>query len=186
MIHFNTTALADIPARIAALKKYGKPIVCNEDDKLGADGATAAECSAAGGASWGFMHSRLNQYFPLQFNGTKDDPAVYQTLKRLTTTGAMLPTPEQNGMAYFPPPDADGGWRSVKHADQIRRVAGMEKHKLDEACAFVKGSTKHGALLVVRQGWLVYEDYFGPPRGHAEPGLGRHELHEYRGRHPPG
>ena len=88
LIHFNTTELADIPARISALKKYGKPIVCNEDDKVGADGAMAAERTVAGGASWGFMHSRVNQYFPLQFNGTKDDTVVYQTLRRLTT-----PTP---------------------------------------------------------------------------------------------
>ena len=35
LIHFNGTPVEDIPARIAALKKYGKPIVCNEDDKIG-------------------------------------------------------------------------------------------------------------------------------------------------------
>ena len=39
LIHFNSTKLDDIPARIAALKKYGKPIVCNEDDKVGAEAA---------------------------------------------------------------------------------------------------------------------------------------------------
>ena len=171
LVHFNTTALADIPARIAALKKYGKPIVCNEDDKLGADGATAAERSVAGGASWGFMHSRVNQYFPLQFNGTKDDRVVYQALRRLTTTGAMEPAREKTEVAYFPPPDADGGWRSLKDADQIRRVAGMDKHKLDEAFAFVKGSTKHGGLLVLRRGWLVYEEYFGLGHREATPNL---------------
>ena len=35
LIHFNGTQLDDIPVRIAALKKFGKPIVCNEDDKEG-------------------------------------------------------------------------------------------------------------------------------------------------------
>ena len=39
LIHFNGTAWKKIPARIAALKKYGKPIVCNEDDKTGDAGA---------------------------------------------------------------------------------------------------------------------------------------------------
>ncbi len=55
LIHFNTTKLEDIPARIAALKKYKKPIVCNEDDKVGADGAKAARLCVDGGASWGLM-----------------------------------------------------------------------------------------------------------------------------------
>src|SRR5262249_12821629 len=39
LIHFNGTPLDDIPARIAALKRFGKPIVCNEDQKVGAAGA---------------------------------------------------------------------------------------------------------------------------------------------------
>ena len=63
------------PHRIAALKKYGKPIVCNEDDKVGAEAPQAAELSVANGASWGFMHSAVNQYFPkLSFNGTGGRP----------------------------------------------------------------------------------------------------------------
>lgn len=85
LIHFNSTGPKDIPARIAALKKYGKPIVCNEDDKVGAAGARAAEISVASGASWGFMSIEVNQYYPFKFNGHKDDPPVYATLKRLTT-----------------------------------------------------------------------------------------------------
>ena len=36
LIHFNGTTLEDSPARIAALKRFGKPIVCNEDPKTGA------------------------------------------------------------------------------------------------------------------------------------------------------
>jgi CubicO group peptidase (beta-lactamase class C family) len=171
LIHFNTTGLADIPARVAALKKYGKPIVCNEDDKVGADGAMAAERTVAGGASWGFMHSRVNQSVPLQFNGAKDDPVVYQTLTRLTTVGGLALTQEKNQLAYFPPADADGGWRSLRDADQIRRVAGIERRKLDEAFAVVKGSTKHGGLLVLRRGWLVYEEYFGLGHREATPNL---------------
>jgi hypothetical protein len=85
LIHYNSTQLDDIPARIAALKKYNKPIVCNEDDKIGEAAAKAAELSVANGASWGFMHSRVNQYFPLQFHGADDDRMVYAKLKELTT-----------------------------------------------------------------------------------------------------
>jgi len=72
---------------------------------------------------------------------------------------------------YFPPPDAAGGWRTLKDADEIRRVAGMDKRKLDEAFEFIKGSTKNGGLLVLRKGWLVYENYFGLGHREATPNL---------------
>ncbi|MBM3333330.1 DUF4185 domain-containing protein, partial [Candidatus Sumerlaeota bacterium] len=77
LIHFNGVPVAEIPKRIAALKKFGKPIVCNEDDKFDNEAAQAAELSVANGASWGLMLNRINQYFPLQFNGAADDPIVY-------------------------------------------------------------------------------------------------------------
>jgi hypothetical protein len=85
LIHFNGTKVEDIPARIAALKKYGKPIVCNEDNKRGETAARAAELCVANGASWGLMLNSLNQYFPLEFHGADDDPLVYRKLKQLTS-----------------------------------------------------------------------------------------------------
>ena len=96
LIHFNGTKLDDIPARIAALKKYGKPIVCNEDQKVGEAAAKAAELSVANGASWGLMAREVNQYFTpganeLKFNGHNDDPVVYAMLKKLTAPPAKAP-----------------------------------------------------------------------------------------------
>lgn len=85
LIHFNGTKLEDVPARINALKKHGKPIVCNEDDKAGQAAARAAELCVAGGASYGLMLKTVNQYFPLEFNGPADDPVVYSKLKDLTS-----------------------------------------------------------------------------------------------------
>ncbi|MFQ6048476.1 MAG: hypothetical protein ACE5K7_03845, partial [Phycisphaerae bacterium] len=85
LIHFNSTPLEAIGDRIGALKRFGKPVVCNEDDKPGKDGARAAELCVANGASWGLMLSELNQYFPFRFNGHNDDPVIYATLKALTT-----------------------------------------------------------------------------------------------------
>jgi hypothetical protein len=84
LIHFNGTPLETIPERIVALKKFGKPIVCNEDDKPGADGAEAARLCVANGTSWGLMLQRLNQHFPFTFNGAADDPVIYRTLNELT------------------------------------------------------------------------------------------------------
>lgn len=85
LIHFNSTRLADIPDRIRALKKYRKPIVCNEDDKQGEQAAQAAGLCVAGGASWGLMLNQLNQYVPFEFHGAADDPVVYRKLKELTS-----------------------------------------------------------------------------------------------------
>ena len=85
LVHFNNTHLEEIPQRIASLKRYGKPIVCNEDQKLGKQGVNAAEICVANGASWGLMLENLNQHFPFTFRGAADDPLVYATLKRLTS-----------------------------------------------------------------------------------------------------
>ncbi|RJP35578.1 MAG: hypothetical protein C4527_00575 [Candidatus Omnitrophota bacterium] len=85
LIHFNGTSLDEIPARIAALKSFGKPIVCNEDDKVGEEAAQAAAICVKNGASWGFMHKEVNQYFPLVFDGAADDEIVYSTMRELTS-----------------------------------------------------------------------------------------------------
>ena len=85
LIHFNGTPLDKIPERIAALKKFKKPIVVNEDDKDGETAARAAELSVENGASWGLMLNDLNQYVPFEFKGGADDPVIYAKLKELTT-----------------------------------------------------------------------------------------------------
>ena len=85
LIHFNGTPVEEIADRVGVLRAYGKPIVCNEDDKVGAEGARSAQAAVEAGCSWGFMHSAVNQYYPFTFDGPTDDPEVYQVLKRLTS-----------------------------------------------------------------------------------------------------
>lgn len=84
---------------------------------------------------------------------------------RLLAVLMLLATPAW-AEDYFPRPDREGGWRKPANAAQARRVAGLDPRKLDEVLEFIQGSTKHGGLLVARNGWLVYEKYFG--RGHRE------------------
>jgi CubicO group peptidase (beta-lactamase class C family) len=72
---------------------------------------------------------------------------------------------------YFPHPDSDGGWRTLTNAEEIRRVAGMDVDTLDATLEYIKGSTKNGGLLVARNGWLVYERYFGLGHREATPNL---------------
>lgn len=67
---------------------------------------------------------------------------------------------------YFPPPDAKGGWRTISDPAKVRKATGLDTAKLDEAFAYIQQTTPHGGLLVVRNGHLVYERYFG--RGHRE------------------
>ncbi len=85
LVHFNSTPLQDIPKRIAALKRFGKPIVCSEDQKVAGQGARAAELCVANGASWGLMQEKVNQHFPFTFQGAADDPLVYAALKQLAS-----------------------------------------------------------------------------------------------------
>jgi CubicO group peptidase (beta-lactamase class C family) len=67
---------------------------------------------------------------------------------------------------YFPPPDTEGGWRTLKDTRQIRKLGGMDVSKLDQAFDYAQRTSQHGGLLVVRHGWLVYERYYG--RGNRE------------------
>lgn len=73
---------------------------------------------------------------------------------------------------YFPPPDTLGGWRTLTEPADIRQVTKMDPLKLDEAFNFVRKTTKNGGLLVVRNGYLIYEKYFGKGQRDAAPNLG--------------
>ncbi len=84
LLHTNNTPLDAYAARIGDARRHGKPVVINEDDKIGPDGAEAARRAVEAGASWGFMHSRANQYAPFTFQGPADDPDVYRILAQLT------------------------------------------------------------------------------------------------------
>lgn len=85
LFHLNRIPLDEIPAKIAALERFGKAVVCNEDRKIGEEGARAAEICVANGASWGLMAREVNQYNPpFRFEGYRDDPLVYAKLNELT------------------------------------------------------------------------------------------------------
>ncbi len=85
LIHFNDTKVNQIPQRIKELKKYGKPIICNEDNKIGEEAKEAMKKTVSNSASWGYLNLEVNQFVPLQFNGIADDSLVYNEMKRLVS-----------------------------------------------------------------------------------------------------
>jgi CubicO group peptidase (beta-lactamase class C family) len=72
---------------------------------------------------------------------------------------------------YFPPPDSAGGWRTVQDAPQARKKAGIDLPKLEQAWAFTQRCTQNGGLLVVRNGYLVFEKYFGRASRNVNPDM---------------
>ncbi|MFN3649047.1 MAG: serine hydrolase domain-containing protein [Armatimonadota bacterium] len=73
--------------------------------------------------------------------------------------------------SYFPPPDSQGGWRTLHDAAAIRKRAGMELSRLDQAFELTQRCSQNGGLLVVRRGYLVYEKYFGRAQRDANPDM---------------
>jgi CubicO group peptidase (beta-lactamase class C family) len=72
---------------------------------------------------------------------------------------------------YFPPPDTTGGWRTALDAAQARKKAGMDLPKLEQAWAFTQRCTQNGGLLVVRNGYLVFERYCGRASRNVNPDM---------------
>jgi CubicO group peptidase (beta-lactamase class C family) len=73
---------------------------------------------------------------------------------------------------YFPPSDAQGGWRTPKDATEARALAGVDIDKLEQAYRAVERSnTENGGLVVISKGYLVFEKYFGKAHRNANPDM---------------
>src|SRR4051794_152991 len=72
---------------------------------------------------------------------------------------------------YYPPPDSSGGWRALHDATSIRKLAGMDLARLDQAWDFTQRCSQNGGLVVVRHGYLVYEKYYGRAHRNANPDM---------------
>jgi hypothetical protein len=109
LIHFNNTPLDQIAERIARVRQAqpGKPIVVNEDNKVGSVGAEAAGRSISSGASWGYMGADVNQHAPFRFEGAADDPPVYARLAALAGLAAQA-GPHESAIAVMLTEPLDG------------------------------------------------------------------------------
>src|SRR5437660_7263812 len=84
---------------------------------------------------------------------------------------ALCSTVSTPAAEYFPPPDSEGGWRTLNDPAQIRDLAGMDLGRLERAFDLTQRCTQHGGLLVVRHGYLVFERYFGRAHRNANPDM---------------
>jgi CubicO group peptidase (beta-lactamase class C family) len=73
--------------------------------------------------------------------------------------------------AYFPPPDSQGGWRTLTGPTAIRKKAGLDAAALERADDFTRRCTQNGGLLVLRKGYLVHERYFGRAGRNVNPDM---------------
>lgn len=167
--HWNGTQVADIPARVQALRRFHKPIVCNEDDKVGQQAVAALKATVASGAGYGLMLQRHNQTYPFHFHGAADDAVFYAALQELTSgkAGAAAPSklPQkelrenpQKALAYFPPPESQGGWRMVETPAEMETVAAMDPAKIAELRAWLlKSDSRPFAAVVIHRGTLALQ-----------------------------
>jgi len=88
-----------------------------------------------------------------------------------TFCAILLLAPLCHAADYFPPPDSEGGWRTALEVKQARELAGVDLAKLDPAWEITKRGTQNGGLLVVRNGYLVFEKYFGRASRNANPDM---------------
>lgn len=158
--HWNCTKVDEIGQRITKLKRFHKPIVCNEDDRTGAMAVSALMATVESGASYGLMLKDPNQTFPFHFNGVADDPVFDTALSRLATKNGLneVQGGSRRASIYFPPPESQGGWRQVETEAEIETIGGMDKAKIDDLRQWLLDSDDRPfAAVVIRHGVVVLQ-----------------------------
>lgn len=84
---------------------------------------------------------------------------------------ALLASAVHAADSYFPPPDSQGGWREAKTEKEAHDLAGVDLPRLEAAYTVTERSTGNGGLLVVHNGYLCFERYFGRASRNANPDM---------------
>ena len=96
--------------------------------------------------------------------------------RALLTSAAALALPKPTlarakPADYFPPPDSAGGWRTLTDALSMRKRAGVDLTRLEEAWEFTRRCGPHMGLCIVRRGYLVFEKYAGRAQRNVNPDM---------------
>ena len=89
-------------------------------------------------------------------------------LVALISSGLLFAFPDVHAPDYFPPPDSSGGWRAATNAALAHEHAAMDLPRLEQAWEFTQRCTQNAGLVVVRNGWLVFEKYVGRARAQSD------------------
>jgi len=65
----------------------------------------------------------------------------------LSLSGLFLGVATARADEYFPPPDTEGGWRTITEPAKVLETTGVDVAKLDQAFEYVSRSSQHGGLL---------------------------------------
>jgi CubicO group peptidase (beta-lactamase class C family) len=128
---------------------------------------------------------RMSPICPMLYPSRVSHPSALPAISRstvgllgwLTLFCLSAPVPSTVGAEpavapYFPPPDSEGGWRTLRDPGAIRELAGMDPEKLEQAYQAVqRAQNPNGGLLVVRNGYLVFEKYFGKAHRNGNPDM---------------
>jgi CubicO group peptidase (beta-lactamase class C family) len=94
----------------------------------------------------------LSAAFPL------DEPNPHPALSHPLLSDERGAGSEGAFEAYFPPPESQGGWRTLEKPDDLRRLAGMEPNKLADLKQWLLDSDQRNfAAVVIRRGYMVLE-----------------------------
>lgn len=94
-------------------------------------------------------------------------------LKFISTPAAvgacMASSAEREGAHYYPPPESQGGWRTLVRRNvvpspeqkaAVLSTTGLDTDKLVDAWKYVESLDRRQSLLVIRNGWIAAEwDY---------------------------
>jgi len=105
-----------------------------------------------------------------RFDGVRAGLSILPSLP-LWSALLLCVTAAVRGADYFPPPDSEGGWRTLSGEAAIRRKAGMDLAQLERAWEFTQRCSQNGGLLVVRKGYLVFEKYYGRAQRNGNPDM---------------
>ncbi|MCP5525035.1 MAG: beta-lactamase family protein [Verrucomicrobiales bacterium] len=84
--------------------------------------------------------------------------AVVGSLLSLLVAHAGKASETAGGKTYFPPPESQGGWRTLPSPGDVRRLAGMDPVKLDDLAAWLRRSdNRNFAAVVIRHGYIALE-----------------------------
>ncbi|HEY7115104.1 MAG TPA: serine hydrolase domain-containing protein [Tepidisphaeraceae bacterium] len=81
--------------------------------------------------------------------------ACWMSVVGLLLVGAGIAAAAQD---YFPPPESQGGWRTLAKPDDVRRLGGVDPAKLADLKQWLlKSDDRKFAAVVIRHGYIVLE-----------------------------